>query len=47
MVDGTGRGVDGATISVDGRRRSVTDKNGYYKLDQVCCCLGAYLLHIS
>ncbi|CAM8928070.1 unnamed protein product [Rhodiola kirilowii] len=35
VVDGNGEGVNGATVSVDGRERSVTDKNGYYKLDQV------------
>ena len=35
MVDGTGAGVDGAKVLVDGQERSVTDENGYYKLDQV------------
>ncbi|KAK9084360.1 hypothetical protein Scep_030831 [Stephania cephalantha] len=28
-------GVDGVKIIVDGLERSITDKNGYYKLDQV------------
>lgn len=35
VVDGNGAGVDGAKVSVDGQERSVTDENGYYKLDQV------------
>ncbi|CAO2826653.1 unnamed protein product [Amaranthus hypochondriacus] len=35
VVDGTGAGVDGAKVLVDGQERSVTDENGYYKLDQV------------
>ncbi|KAK2968332.1 hypothetical protein RJ640_021721 [Escallonia rubra] len=35
VVDGNGRGVDGVKIIVDGHERSVTDKKGYYKLDQV------------
>ncbi|XP_051142719.1 uncharacterized protein LOC127259427 isoform X2 [Andrographis paniculata] len=34
-VDGSGIGVDGAKIIVDGHERSITDKDGYYKLDQV------------
>ncbi|KAL0457667.1 UNVERIFIED_CONTAM: Nodal modulator 1 [Sesamum latifolium] len=35
VVDGNGIGVDAAKIAVDGHERSVTDKEGYYKLDQV------------
>ncbi|KAH6758040.1 Carbohydrate-binding-like fold [Perilla frutescens var. hirtella] len=35
VVDGNGVGVDLAKIIVDGHERSVTDKEGYYKLDQV------------
>lgn len=35
MVDGNGIGVDAAKILVDGHERSMTDKEGYYKLDQV------------
>uniref|UniRef100_A0A7N0VIJ7 Carbohydrate-binding-like fold protein n=1 Tax=Kalanchoe fedtschenkoi TaxID=63787 RepID=A0A7N0VIJ7_KALFE len=35
VVDGNGEGVDGAAVLVDGRERSITDNNGYYKLDQV------------
>ncbi|KAJ0791010.1 putative carboxypeptidase-like, regulatory domain superfamily [Helianthus annuus] len=35
VVDSEGKGVDGVKIVVDGIERSVTDKNGYYKLDQV------------
>ncbi|CAI9104879.1 OLC1v1003663C1 [Oldenlandia corymbosa var. corymbosa] len=35
VVDGTGMGVDGVKILVDGEERSLTDKEGYYKLDQV------------
>ncbi|KAF5820309.1 putative carboxypeptidase-like, regulatory domain superfamily, immunoglobulin-like protein [Helianthus annuus] len=35
VVDSEGKGVDGVKIVVDGMERSVTDKNGYYKLDQV------------
>ncbi|KAL3531546.1 hypothetical protein ACH5RR_010868 [Cinchona calisaya] len=35
VVDGTGIGVDGVKIIVDGEARSNTDKEGYYKLDQV------------
>ncbi|KAL8522702.1 hypothetical protein ACS0TY_012875 [Phlomoides rotata] len=35
VVDGNGMGVDGAKIVVDGHERSITDKEGYYKLDQV------------
>ncbi|KAL0289488.1 UNVERIFIED_CONTAM: hypothetical protein Sangu_2613200 [Sesamum angustifolium] len=35
VVDGNGIGVDAAKIVVDGHERSVTDKEGYYKLDQV------------
>lgn len=35
VVDGNDVGVDGVKIIVDGQERSVTDKQGYYKLDQV------------
>ncbi|EPS72179.1 hypothetical protein M569_02578, partial [Genlisea aurea] len=35
VVDGNGIGVGGAIIMVDENERSVTDKDGYYKLDQV------------
>lgn len=28
-------GVEGVKIIVDGQERSITDKQGYYKLDQV------------
>ncbi|KAK9281445.1 hypothetical protein L1049_004347 [Liquidambar formosana] len=35
IVDGNDMGVDGVKIIVDGNERSVTDKQGYYKLDQV------------
>ncbi|KAL6978261.1 hypothetical protein U1Q18_019929 [Sarracenia purpurea var. burkii] len=35
VVDGNGVGVNGVKIIVDGHERSVTDKEGYYKLDQV------------
>ncbi|XP_024012784.1 nodal modulator 1 [Eutrema salsugineum] len=35
VVDGNSKGVEGAKILVDGSLRSVTDKEGYYKLDQV------------
>ncbi|KAL2934972.1 Nodal modulator 3 [Bienertia sinuspersici] len=35
VLDGNGAGVDGAKVYVDGQERSVTDENGYYKLDQV------------
>lgn len=35
VVDGNGMGVDGAKIVVDGHERSITDREGYYKLDQV------------
>ncbi|XP_076883578.1 uncharacterized protein LOC143532402 [Bidens hawaiensis] len=35
VVDSEGKGVDGVKIVVDGVERSVTDKQGYYKLDQV------------
>ncbi|XP_022863174.1 nodal modulator 1-like [Olea europaea var. sylvestris] len=35
VVDGNGDGVDAAKIIVDGQERSITDKEGYYKLDQV------------
>ncbi|GMH30789.1 hypothetical protein Nepgr_032632 [Nepenthes gracilis] len=35
VVDGNGAGVDSARIMVDGHERTTTDKNGYYKLDQV------------
>ncbi|XP_010523920.1 PREDICTED: nodal modulator 3 [Tarenaya hassleriana] len=35
VVDGYGMGVEGVKILVDGNQRSVTDKEGYYTLDQV------------
>ncbi|XP_058008575.1 uncharacterized protein LOC110645700 isoform X2 [Hevea brasiliensis] len=35
VVDGNGMGVEGVKIIVDGHERSTTDKEGYYKLDQV------------
>ncbi|XP_052184978.1 uncharacterized protein LOC127796711 [Diospyros lotus] len=35
VVDGNGVGVDGVRIIIDGHERSITDKKGYYKLDQV------------
>lgn len=47
VVDGTGMGVDGVKIVVDGEERSVTDKEGNYKLDQVIsfCHFLAEMLH--
>ncbi|CAA2967006.1 Nodal modulator 1 [Olea europaea subsp. europaea] len=35
VVNGNGDGVYAAKIIVDGHERSITDKEGYYKLDQV------------
>uniref|UniRef100_A0A1J3G3W9 Nodal modulator 1 n=1 Tax=Noccaea caerulescens TaxID=107243 RepID=A0A1J3G3W9_NOCCA len=35
VVDGNSMGVEGVKILVDGSLRSVTDNEGYYKLDQV------------
>lgn len=35
VVDGNGIGVEGVKIIVDGHERSLTDNQGYYKLDQV------------
>lgn len=35
VVDGNDAGVDGVKIIVDGQERSITDTQGYYKLDQV------------
>ncbi|KAG9457834.1 hypothetical protein H6P81_002342 [Aristolochia fimbriata] len=35
VVDGTDNGVEGVKIIVDGVERSITDAQGYYKLDQV------------
>lgn len=35
MVDGDGNGIEGVEILVDGQKKSITDKEGYYKLDQV------------
>ncbi|KAJ4969122.1 hypothetical protein NE237_015823 [Protea cynaroides] len=35
VIDGNGVGVDGVKIIVDGIERFLTDKQGYYKLDQV------------
>ncbi|KAD3338151.1 hypothetical protein E3N88_33672 [Mikania micrantha] len=35
VIDSVGKGVSGVKIVVDGIERSITDKEGYYKLDQV------------
>lgn len=35
VIDGNDVGVEGVKIIVDGHERSITDKQGYYKLDQV------------
>ena len=35
VVDGNNMGVDGVKIIVDGQEKSITDKEGFYKLDQV------------
>ncbi|KAK7284568.1 hypothetical protein RJT34_19316 [Clitoria ternatea] len=35
VVDGNDMGVEGVKIIVDGHERSITDNQGYYKLDQV------------
>ncbi|PON61743.1 Glucoamylase, starch-binding [Parasponia andersonii] len=35
VVDGNDLGVEGVKIIIDGYERSITDKQGYYKLDQV------------
>uniref|UniRef100_A0A164YXW9 Carbohydrate-binding-like fold protein n=1 Tax=Daucus carota subsp. sativus TaxID=79200 RepID=A0A164YXW9_DAUCS len=35
VVDGNNKGVDGVKIIVDGQEKSITDKEGFYKLDQV------------
>ncbi|XP_012474989.1 uncharacterized protein LOC105791465 [Gossypium raimondii] len=35
VVDANNVGVEGVKILVDGQERSITDKEGYYKLDQV------------
>ncbi|KAF3436558.1 hypothetical protein FNV43_RR23650 [Rhamnella rubrinervis] len=35
VVDGNNMGVEGVKIIVDGHERSITDREGYYKLDQV------------
>lgn len=35
VVDGNNMGVDGVKIVVDGQEKFITDKEGYYKLDQV------------
>ncbi|CAN4113610.1 unnamed protein product [Withania somnifera] len=35
VVDGEGNGIEGVEIFVDGQTRSITVKEGYYKLDQV------------
>ncbi|EEF47245.1 carboxypeptidase regulatory region-containingprotein, putative [Ricinus communis] len=35
VADGNDMGVEGVKIIVDGHERSMTDKEGYYKLDQV------------
>lgn len=46
VVDGNGIGVDGVKIVVDGQERSMTDREGYYKLDQVKLFLCSWLLSI-
>ncbi|KAK8998240.1 hypothetical protein V6N11_083633 [Hibiscus sabdariffa] len=35
VIDANDNGVEGVKILVDGQERSITDKEGYYKLDQV------------
>ncbi|KAG0480871.1 hypothetical protein HPP92_011729 [Vanilla planifolia] len=35
VVDGNGAGVGGAKIIVDGQQKTISDNEGYYKLDQV------------
>lgn len=35
VVNGDGNGIEGVEILVDGQKRSITDKEGHYKLDQV------------
>ncbi|KAI4349753.1 hypothetical protein L6164_010313 [Bauhinia variegata] len=35
VIDGNEMGVEGVKIIVDGHERSITDEQGYYKLDQV------------
>ncbi|WJX79873.1 hypothetical protein P8452_62950 [Trifolium repens] len=35
VVDGNNMGVEGVKVIVDGNERSITDNQGYYKLDQV------------
>ena len=35
MVDGNEMGVEGVKVIVDSHERSITDNQGYYKLDQV------------
>lgn len=35
VVDGNDMGIEGVSIIVDRQERSITDKQGYYKLDQV------------
>ncbi|KAK9950537.1 hypothetical protein M0R45_006023 [Rubus argutus] len=35
VVDGNDMGIEGVKIIVDGHERSITDKQGYFKLDQV------------
>lgn len=35
VVDENDMGVEGVKILVDGHERSITDKEGFYKLDQV------------
>lgn len=42
VVDGNNMGVDGVKIVVDGQEKFITDKEGYYKLDQVKLFYGTY-----
>lgn len=39
VVDGNGMGVEGVKIIVDDHKRSVTDRQGHFKLDQVLSLL--------
>nr|KYP47590.1 Nodal modulator 1 [Cajanus cajan] len=45
VIDGNGIGVEGVQIIVDGHERSITDNQGYYKLDQVLICVN--VLHLT
>lgn len=46
IVDGNNIGVDGVKIIVDGQEKSITDKEGYYKLDQVKLFHGTYITRV-